>query len=354
MRATLEDFLKRISDLLTLLKDGARVEEHLKSRNDPALAEYLRVRRTFDYAGLVVLLYAHFEQFVENLVWSYADAMSKNLVYVKLPEGLKTRHLEISVDLLARKRIGSGRYENLTELGVVRNLFECAHDNRPANLTREALVHHERNLRADVITDLFAGVGINDVNARACKADALMKWAEALEGSARPIPTSQVAAKLNRLVDLRNDIAHRGTTDDITTFDNITELVIFVEAYGRALHATVVTHHLRTLLKDSSPLTITEGPLKEGRVVVVTNPPVALRKWQAVCAFAGDPNTDARWGYVESLQINDEEVDEAPLGAAEVGLMLTFECFKNTALHPLAMPDPLLWPPPASSSNDAA
>ena len=75
--------------------------------------------------------------------------------------------------MLSRGRIGEGRYVGMTELEVVKNLFECLNGVKPYTLNKAAVIAHDVNLRVDEIDRLFAAVGIEDVCDRVRRADAL-------------------------------------------------------------------------------------------------------------------------------------------------------------------------------------
>ena len=112
----------------------------------------------------MVGVYAAFEKFVEDLVWSLADLSTSSAGYTDLPEALRSKHLRASAELLARGRLGEGRYAGLADGDVVSNLHSCLSGTTPYRLNRPAIIQHETNLRAPTVLDVFAAVGVDSVH----------------------------------------------------------------------------------------------------------------------------------------------------------------------------------------------
>ena len=176
MRSTFDELAKELDELRALVASISPVNSALAGHEDSLVKQYVTIRRRFDYASFVVALYASFEKFIENLVAAYAKLVALRVPYADLPPGLVTKHRIHTADLLSRGELGSGRYAGLSELDVVKNLFECLNGVTPYNLNEPAVVADSANLRSREIDKLFAAVGIEQTCSSVRRADALLDW----------------------------------------------------------------------------------------------------------------------------------------------------------------------------------
>ena len=68
MRSTFDEVLATLRDLDIYIQSIDPVNSTLASVADPTIHGYLTIRRQLDSAAFVVLLYAAFEKFAEDLV----------------------------------------------------------------------------------------------------------------------------------------------------------------------------------------------------------------------------------------------------------------------------------------------
>jgi hypothetical protein len=359
----LDEFTKELDDLVILLESIKPVNEALATHPDQLVRRYVLVRRRFDYAAFAVALYASFETFVEDLIAAYAQLESRRLSYVNLPEKLRDKHLSRTAEMLARRRIGEGRYARLTELEVVKNLFECLNGGETYTLNKAAVVAHDMNLRVDEINRLFAAIGIEDVCNRARRADALLAWyrsANGLDDGLHDVPARDVDERIKELVERRNQIAHGGgIPTDLLGVDKMRDAVGFLRAFANSIFAIVVGCYLKAHHVDSADNVILvqrhhDRPLKNGTVVVVEKPAKQL--------FVGQPlfvsiDAGARWGRIQSLRVDDSDVQvvgpevDAPQG---IGIALNFKCPRKATLVALGVEDDLVWSPPEPAKAPTA
>ena len=198
MRSTLDELAKELAELRALVASITPVNSALAGHRDALVREYLTIRRRFDYAAFVVALYASFEKFAENLVAAYARLATLRSQYDALPTGLIKKHIIKSADILARGRLGEGRYLGIREIDVVKNLFDCLSGVNPYSLNDVAIVAHDLNLRYDELGKLFAAVGIEKVCGGARRADAMLMWFCASSGLAEPPQDGVPAAILQQ------------------------------------------------------------------------------------------------------------------------------------------------------------
>lgn len=363
MRSNLDELVHELDELRSFVDSITPVNKALENHQDPMVRQYVIVRRRFDDAAFAVALYASFEKFVENVVAAFARLEAGRLRYTELPPKLVKKHSFRTGELLNRGRLGEGRYVGLTELEVVKNLFECLSGVRPYTLNKAAVVAHDVNLRVSEIDQLFAAVGIEQVCERVRRADALLKWYCDVEGLETPpaagVALTTVEERVKDLVERRNQISHHGTTQNLLGVDEMREAISFVQAFSGAVFATAVARYLEARHTDS-PGSIKlvqrdEGPYKNGTVVVVEHPAQRLFVGQAV--FVLVEATGARWGHVKSLMVDDVSVTEVAANASApngVGIELDFKCPKGSGLVALTGADDVVWSQPQVAAAPAA
>ena len=318
-----------------------------------------------DHAAFVVALYASFEKFIENLVAAYARLEAGRVQYANLPPKLVKKHLSKTAEILSRGRIGESRYEGLSELAVVKNLFECLNGNMPYTLNEAAVVAHDSNLRAGEIDALFAAVGIEQVCNLVRRADALLEWYCATKELDVPpqdgVPAAIVEERLKDIVERRNLIAHRGgNPDDLLGPDAMSDALGFIEVFSKSVFVIAVGRYLQDhysapgqgihLLQRQG-----DGPYQNGAVVVVEKPTQRLFVGQSV--FVLVEATGARWGRIQSMKVDGTDVkavEPDAVAASGVGIALDFKCPRGATLVALAADDDVVWSPAVTAQTPAA
>lgn len=352
MRSTLDELTKELGELGTLVASISPVNAALSGNQDSLVRQYILVRRRFDYAAFAVALYTSFEKFIEGLVAAYAQLESRRLQYTELPQKLVKKHLVRTAEILARGHIGEGRYVSLTEIAVVKNLFECLNGTRQYTLNEVAVVAHDLNLRVHEINELFAAVGVEQMCTLVRRADALVEWYRDVNGlPSAPqdgVPAATIEERIKDLVERRNQIAHRGGTPvDLLGVDEMSEAVGFIQAFARSVFAITVSRYLRD---HHSGIQLVQrqdaGPYQSGKVVII-NPP-AHRIFCGQPIFVLGETIGARWGRIQGLQLDSVAVDAIEPNTEAVngiGIKLDFKCPKDTNLVALSNDDDVVWFP---------
>ncbi|OJT24466.1 hypothetical protein BO221_15045 [Archangium sp. Cb G35] len=364
MRSTFDELTKELEELRALVASIAPVNSALKEHKDSLVRQYVMIRRRFDYAAFVVALYASFEKFVENLVAAYARLVARRVQYADLPPKLVKKHLSRTADILARGRLGEGRYAGLREIDVVKNLFECLNGVTPYTLNDVAVVAHDLNLRPGQIDELFAAVGIEKVCERVRRADALLEWYCASKGLAQApqdgVPSATIEQRIEDIVERRNQVAHRGGNPvDLLGPDEMSDTMGFIVAFSKSVFTMAVAKYLED--HHAGPgqgialQQTREGPYRNDTIVVVEKPARRLFVGQPV--FVIVDAVGARWGRIQSLKIDDALVaavtpgDVAPNG---IGIGLDFRCPKGAELVALDADDDIVWAPATVTDAPAA
>lgn len=347
MRATLDELLATLDDLVAFIGSIEPVNKVLERNPDEAVRRYLTARRRLDYSAFVVVLYAAFEGFVESLAGAYAELQAARMAYAELPERLRNKHLQQSGELLARARLGEGRYSDVDHVAIVTNLYDCISGGKSYRLNRHALVQHQGNLKAAVVGEVFAAIGVDRINERARRADPLVQWHRlVIDRADNTVPEAVIGLQLDDLVERRNQVAHSGG-DPGESLDaaEMRRRIDFVEAYARALYRVLAGEHLRTHIDQagtSEQLALHAGPYKDNSVVVVARPTVRICVGQLI---VGLREGDLRWGRIQEIQVSGVGVSsvEAEAAGPPVGLRVDFRVTKGTTLLLVHAADAVDW-----------
>lgn len=352
MRSILDELHQELSDLNALIASIKPVNTVLSNQSDSLVQKYIVIRRRFDYAAFVVALYASFEKFIEDLVVGYLRLESRRVAYNALPAKLVKKHLEKSADMLARARVGEGRYADVSHFDIVKNLFDCLNGSAVYSLNGQALLMHDSNFRVPQVEELFAMIGIENICDSMRRADAMVEWYTAVESepSQDGVKRQIIETRLNEIVERRNYVAHRGNTSDLLGADSMSEAVGFILSFCSSIYSIVVGHYLRDHYVRAS----TGGELrhslenswyKKGYVVVIDKPEHTLSVGQQ--AFVLTPS-GARWGRIQSLQLDGNSVplvDQSTPAPKGIGVGLNFKCPKESSLYVLPSDDDVIWSP---------
>lgn len=355
MRSTLDEFTKELEELDVLVASIRPVNAALANHTDSLVRKYVFVRRRFDYAAFAVALYASFERFIEAFIAEYAQFESRRLRYSELPARLLTKHRARTAEMLSRGRLGEGRYVGLTELEVVKNLFDCLNGVKPYTLNKAAVIAHDVNLRVTEIDNLFTTVGIENVCDRVRRADALLNWyskTKDLEVVLQDgVPATLIEGRIKDLVDRRNEIAHGGDIPTELPGENeMKDSISFMRAFAQSIFAITAGAYLKSHHAPASAGHVElvqmpdDGPYKKGAVVVIEKPAKRLFIGQPV--FVLIDFTGARWGRIQQLRVDDADVHEVQPGTDAprgVGVELDFKCPKGASLIALEADDDAVW-----------
>jgi hypothetical protein len=355
----LDELIAELGDLKTLVESMETVNRVLAAHKDTEARRYVSIRRRFVYAAFVHALYTSFEKFVENLITEYARLEARHVDYAALPRKLTDKHLLKSAELLCRsKRLGEGRYAGMSGLDVVRNLFDCLNGAKPYALNVAAVIAHEANLRSTEVDGMFGVLGIENICDRACRADAMMAWYcddQGLKAPRGAVKLGVIVARLNDIVERRNQVAHNGYAPiELLADKEMSDAVAFIESLARSIFGIVIGRYLQDHHGASTSrveLTLRDersGPYKKGSVVVVNKP--AQRLFVGQPAFIIVESTGARWGRIQSLRLDGADISEvvantsAPNG---VGVELDFKYPRNPKekLIALSDSDDAVWSP---------
>ncbi len=350
MRSNIEQLLAELREARDLIDSIIPVNSALSGQSDGTIQKYLNVRRRFDYAALVVALYASYEKFVEDIVSAYARIKARGKPYSELPQKLIEKHCRKSTEIVSRGSLGKGRYIGLTEFTIIDNLHQCMSNLPNYQLNDVAVVAHENNLRYHETLSLVANLGISDLCNKVRRTDALTSWfanASSLTGHIDSVPRETVLARLEDVVERRNQITHRGgSPDNILGPDEMRDLVDFVEATCQGIFTVIVRDYIECdyiIPQIAIELIVKEGPYKNGTVVVIGNPGASTSIGQPIICTAGVSRIFC--GRVTSIQLDGNPCDSVDdRSVSQIGIEVDFKIPKSAKLYQLDIADELLWP----------
>lgn len=349
MRSSLDALERDIAEMRSMASAIKPASDLLAKSTNPEVKAYLSVRRRFDYSALIVALYASFERFVEDILTSYVQIISKQGSYGALPIRLINKHLQKTAELLSKGEIDQVRYPGVTRLQLIENLYHCLSGNSIYELNHVAVAVHDRNIRYDELGALLNVVDLSHDAVR--QAQPLIDWycEDQKMTDARPnsVPAITVRQRLDEFVDRRNDVAHRGgSPSNRLGVEDMQGLIEFVFALARSVFTLFVSGYLKKRYVDAADcerLILVEDPHKKKHVWVVKRPISSLHVMQP--AFALSPTFLVRWGRVQNLQIdgvNYTSVD--PNGTGTVGVLLDFPSPGSAEVYVLGAEEELIWP----------
>ncbi|MEV0672586.1 HEPN domain-containing protein [Mycobacterium sp. NPDC050441] len=304
--------------------------------------------RTFSYVACISTLYASFENFAERLAFRFSEILLSSPAYLSKEEVQKLRKRYVSnASSLLSQSLGSGRYQDVTELDVAQSLASCLDENVPYQLRLEILSLHNANLRWQVLGDMFRWA-VDDLLAGVAASDAVAKWTN-LNGATSKAIADELDAELKELVSRRNEIAHRGIPDEILSPESMLDKIDYIEVVALAMIASLATRVLELSAEtgDSVSVGTVMDVFKQDRVAIVTlEHPVS--EGETVWATH---SKKVRWGRIKQIQLEDTRVPSADTGEV-AGIELEFATAKGAVLHRWGNPTDDLVPAPSNIFGD--
>lgn len=330
MNLELESFNRRLNELETLISMHVAARELMTLAHSGVLDEYRiaditvralrevssRTSRSAQYRLSVMDLYAAWEAFVEDAIgWYVRECVSGGI----LLDGLRSRHLIKTMEIISLKEKGVTRYDDL-DVAKLLSIAAKVHEGEGGEFNADALVHHSANVKSKVVRAMLQDVGAGDAWVAALKSEAFVK---SLRGTAWAVSDEDTVSFLDDLCQRRNEIAHGGTVADSIDETYIRERVKCFRALATALAQAL---RAATFQEGSSHYRFV-GSFDErfGTSIAIVKP--VMFAWIGVgenCFVVG-ANSDAREMSVESIQIESEERSAvcALGGLPEIGVRFT-------------------------------
>lgn len=275
------------------------------------LAEPLQWK-VFSHCASVTRLYALYEGFVYELISEWLKMVPALYgAYEQLPEPILKNH-RAGVGALLQKLGQGARTEHLTELSIVKALYLGRSGDRNFELVADAFFIDLRNLRHGELCTLFSKVSIENLGS----------WLDGHSELKSLCEGTTVLARLNELVDYRNEASHaKEEIDETLGVAAFKQIADFVQALCAALQQFVALRHM-DVLQQSGRLerlgTVTEFFEVPDAAILQASGAFSLAPGDVIVAVGTHRYMDAR---VVSLQENDNDVISIKAVAdAEIGL----------------------------------
>jgi hypothetical protein len=213
-----------ISKALVYAPDGSRIPA------TGAAAELVELRgiapellpwRIYDHCAAFTRLYAAYERFVFDLVGAWLKVLPETYQsYAALPETVRKGYRLGTSEILAK--LGGDRYRHLSEESLLRGLFESVTAIVPYRLLPDAFLIDDQNLWEEVLSKLFARIGIPDAWGWVRNHPAVQTFCEDIRGN-----SSTPESELRNFVLRRNEAAH-GTVNEVLSVEEIGKIGDFV------------------------------------------------------------------------------------------------------------------------------
>ncbi|NEP12509.1 MAG: hypothetical protein F6K14_20335 [Symploca sp. SIO2C1] len=282
----------------------------------------------YDHCATVTRLYAIYERFVEHLILDWLLLLPELISnYSDLGDKIQNTHREGVGRLLLD--LNKNRFQHLSIEKVVQGLFSGVTGTEQYELLPDAFLSHEQNLRKEILEKLLADAGIENA----------WKWIDKhrnIKYFVEKISARQHTAEgqLKRLVDYRNEAAHRGIFETMST-QELLDLGDFVKALCEAL-AELVSYQIIlrkiSIAKAKEIGQITEW-FKKPRAAVATVTDITLAVGGNIW-LVSETSSYCKLANIESIQIDDIDKNEVKITSkTEVGLKLDTDAKQGLSLY---------------------
>lgn len=345
MITTLHLFQERIKKLLSFLDDAEAVNElaytdislYPDSREIQDLQSRLRHlrdnkvdRRTQTYASSMIMLYALFEQYVEEVLMAYLD----ELAFIAkrpsdIPEAVRKKHIAFSAQLLINGNLDKYR-DRYRESEVIQRMHLFA-SGESFQVNTLAFIDHRSNFRHESLNEFFTVVGISHFLSQIKQTLAFKKYSE------EQFPNQKVTRLEDKIVfDELDDLAWRRNVvghgwpdkDNLLSIKMMRERADFIRVLGESIYEVLRQNVLPYIVKYHG--CALPRPLVVHRNVIVCFHLETDTISEGAYIVAKNANDRYFEGRVESIEVNhvrQEQVEAPP--AVDVGCCVTFRAKEN-------------------------
>lgn len=329
MKSAIADFKAGIAQLLVFL-DRIEHEQELimllKERQHklPAHeAELLSIlidtatnTKQYIYTVSIVSLYGLLERMVDNLVIGFVVRLGKfSKLFDGLPEVIRKNHLPYSLALADALLKDSFRTETTHEK-VIANLHSCLSGSTAYKLNGSAFALHRGNINLNRISEMLAGVGVENHLKRVVLTPAFLHFLSGMEPdrNIRELNDSELKSlfdPIDDLVDRRNGVSHGIVlVDDIESVGLLKERCTFVSAYGDGLFELLL-HDILRYTAEFGIAQMLGRPIKvhDNRIVCFETA-CRIAVGDLLFALTSDALKPVRVGAIASLQIDHVDQQE--------------------------------------------
>lgn len=222
---------KLANDLRILIKSkGLSKEENdildsiLSNRTD---------EKVYQYTANIISLYGALESFVETIVDEYLKALSllfPSYDALKNTTGIDD-YMIFATSLLSHAE--GHKFKNLAKKDVLKGMYEVLINDKSSVLHSEAFIDvGGGNYKHEIIMKCFRNMGVRDISSKLKKFEPLHGYIQE-----KGIDTSSnIYAKVDDLVERRNELAHGADSPELIDSDRFFELLSFFQIYAETMN----------------------------------------------------------------------------------------------------------------------
>ena len=230
-RQVLDAFERRVAEIeayWVYLGSAAEARETSNLAAGVNLAAGLR--KVFDYSSVVVALYGAVEDYVERLAEHCVEVMNNAFIrYSDIPLSTRKQHEKLSLKLADQVEQAGYRGHLNTGL-VIGRLHGCLSDDAAYRINQEAFSIHGANIRRALIREMFAALGISNIDQAVVAHQSVSETMPTLGRYA-----DDVFYYIDDLADRRNIVAHGERPQDVISTSLMPEYLIATQVFGQAL-----------------------------------------------------------------------------------------------------------------------
>jgi len=211
------------------------------------ISQSISSKKRFEYNTIIVSLYGFLEQFIEAIIVGYLNYLNRIIPsYEDMPSPIKGNHIELSFELISKSSKEKSRNYFSPKI-IIQNLNSCLlPGGHNYTINNDAFSLHSANFRVEIINDIFARFGINNISKKIENTTKFCKYLSSRyqERDIKTIKSEEIFSLLNELADRRNEVAHGVNTDQILSNELLLERLAFLEAFCKGLYEVVYNETL--------------------------------------------------------------------------------------------------------------
>lgn len=241
----LESFQKELSQIKEYIKHIHEVNKlgSVEALDDDVFKSFKKHfisfdtdKKLFEYKAIIISLYGLLEKYIEIWVKEYLSELSELISYSNLPENIRNSHFELSMKLITMVVEGRWvKYNHLNKEEVLKKLSNCLEKPSMYSFNTEAFTMQSGNLTHKRIEEIFKTLDIQ-ISKKLIKNTQLNLLIGISDDRITHTEGNILYAKINDLVERRNDIAHGvEIIDNLLGLSEIEPYIEFFEKYCMAI-----------------------------------------------------------------------------------------------------------------------
>jgi hypothetical protein len=280
------------------------------------IRENSTIKRRQSYLSAIIVLYGALERYVEEFVAEYVEQLALiHKEFRRLPEKLRARHTQLTIDYLASLKDGRVR-ETEGIPTVIATLHDCLAGKTPFRLNARAFSLRSSNMKFGRVRDIMGSLDIQIHGRRILATPSYTRFLDEVAGiSVKDMQDNEAESMLDHideLVALRNDIAHGvANLETIEDSNIVRERALKLRAFVSAINDILNCELLKCRL-GMGQLMAVEGEIHAfgDHIVGFSWPSGHILPGDILVMQPADKDADLRHGAIASIQVDNVEQEE--------------------------------------------